>query len=143
MRPLARLHRPRRLASVMLFVWLSAMLASWANACILNAPPERAHAPEYHRWATAEHGADNASKARSPDLALAPCEDFCEMERSVISRAQNTKDVADAGTAVIPQAAHVSWPADAPWRLGQRWYPPALRPPSGPPLTIAFRRLTR
>jgi hypothetical protein len=137
-------HRTRRIASVMLFVWLSAVLTSWANACLVSSPGELAHGAVHHLVAGAAQGTTSASQSPAADHALAACEDFCEMERSVVAQAQTKKGLVDTTfTTLILQAADVSWPAIAIWRNEPRRHWLAHPPSSGPSLTIAFLRLTR
>lgn len=156
MHRLPRLPKPRRIASVMLIVWLSGMFASWAHACLVTAPDAWAraaahHAPPSDHERLDEAAADVAEVANvagnislPPDVALAHCEDFCETERSIIPQGQAPKASADTCAAMTPNATiGIASAGFALRRTGLRWHPLAVPPPPGPPVAIVFLRLTR
>lgn len=148
MRPLMHLHRPRRIASAMLFVWLFAVFASWANACLVQPadPPaagrvQHGHAGEgsAHRGA---HEPSAAHPAPSSDPAQEVCAEFCEAEQSIVAKPQPSKGEGAADPSLFPLAALAGWPAFVPGRLDPRWRPLAAPPPPAAPVAIAFLRLT-
>jgi hypothetical protein len=153
MHRLPRLPKPRRIASVMLIVWLSGMFTSWAHACLVTAPGALAHAAEHHAPPSgherpAEAAADVAEVAGDmslpPNVALALCEDFCETERSIIPQVQAKKASADTCAAMMPNATiGIASAGFALRRTGLRWHPLAVPPPPGPPVAIVLLRLTR
>lgn len=156
MHRLPRLPKPRRIASVMLIVWLSGMFASWAHACLVTAPAAWAHAAAHHAppsgherpgevAADVADVADVAGNMSLPsDMALALCEDFCETERSIIPQIQAKKASIDTAAAMMPDATiGIASAGLALRRTGLRWHPLAVPPPPGPPVAIVFLRLTR
>lgn len=148
MRHLINVHRPRRIASVMLFVWLFAVFASWANACLVQptAQPAAAHGHHGPPAAGADyvnaHEAAAVGAAHDSGPAQELCADFCETEQSIVVKAQPSKGEGAADTALFPPAALASWPAFVPGRLDPQWRPLAAPPPPGQPVAIAFLRLT-
>ncbi len=150
MHRLPRLPKPRRIASVMLIVWLSGMFVSWAHACLVTAPDAWAHAAAHHAPPSGHErpgkvAADVAGNmSLPPDVALALCEDFCETERSIIPQVQAKKASADTCAAMMPNATiGIASAGFALRRTGLRWHPLAVPPPPGPPVAIVFLRLTR
>ena len=148
MRHLMNLHRPRRIASAMLLVWLFAVFASWANACLVQPPAQPAAAQAHHGQtaAGADHGGASEAAvgdaAQGADPAQALCADFCETEHSIVAKSQPSKGEVAADPALFPPTAIAGWPAFVPGRLDPRWRPLAAPPPPGPPVAIAFLRLT-
>ncbi|MCW5664084.1 MAG: hypothetical protein KIT35_09635 [Piscinibacter sp.] len=146
--PLApRRQRPRRIASVMLLVWLFATVASWAHACLVQPSAVMAGVPEHHPHSIAGapavgHVVAPHGTADEPDPARQACASFCESEQNIVAKAQPSKGDGAAVAAVLPPAAFDGWPALAPARAGPRWRPLAAPPPPGPPVAIAFLRLT-
>lgn len=148
MRPLMRLHRPRRLASALLFVWLFAVFASWANACLVRPVAPTAPARGHHglEHAGAAHvdahrpAADDAG--HDPDPAQEVCADFCDTGQSILAKPQPSKGEGAADPVLFAPMPHAAWPVlsagplDLPWRLL------AAPPPPGTPVAIAFLRLT-
>lgn len=138
-------QRTRRIASVMLFVWLFALVASWANACILQ--PGRSgdhHEPSglVAPRAVGHEAAAGAIASHEPDAAQQACASFCDTEQSIVTKAQGAKadGVAEPSAAVAQVVA--AWSAFTPGRAGARWRPLATPPPPRPPVAIAFLRLT-
>jgi hypothetical protein len=133
----------------MLWVWLFAILASWANACILQ-PSAAAENLGWHHERSgfvvqpgAEHeGAEDVSRAHDPDAALEACANFCDAEKSAVAKLQPAKGdgAADAATPVVASLA--SWPAIARGRPEVRWHPIAVPRRATTPVAIAFLRLT-
>jgi hypothetical protein len=152
MRPLIHFHRPRRIASAMLFVWLFAVFASWANACLVQpADPPATHpalARGHHGHAgegSAHRGAHEpsaADPAPGSDPAQEVCAEFCEAEQSIVAKPQPSKGEGAADPSLFPPAALAGWPAFVPGRLDPRWRPLAAPPPPAAPVAIAFLRLT-
>ena len=129
----------------MLFVWLFAVAASWANACILQ--PESPSDHHARSVLVVPHGssheaAADANGAHAPDPVLQACASFCETEQNIVTKAKSTK--ADGAAELSALVAHVvaCWPAFTPDRAEVRWRPLAAPPPPGPPVVIAFLRLT-
>lgn len=134
----------------MLFVWLFATLASWANACPLQPSAATAAPPEYHQriGALAHGGAHHDATAKAgatdePDPARQACASFCETEKSIVAKAQPSKGDVGADAALPLPVVHARWPALTPGRTEPRWRPHAAPPPPGSPVAIAFLRLTR
>jgi hypothetical protein len=148
MRHLLRLHRPRRIASVMLFVWLSAVFVSWANACLVQPSAASADARSQHVQTGVEaghgvaHDAAGAGRAPGSDPTQQVCASFCETEQRIVAKAQPSKSDAGADAVVLPLAAVDGWPALVSGRAEPRWRPLAAPLPPGPPVAIAFLRLT-
>jgi hypothetical protein len=148
MRHLMNLHRLRRIAPVVLFVWLFAVFASWANACLVQPPaqPATAHAHHGKTAAGTDHGdaieSAIANAAHDADPAQALCVDFCETEQSIVAKSQPSKGEGAADPALFSPTALAGWPAFVPGRFDPRWRPVAAAPPQGPPVAIAFLRLT-
>jgi hypothetical protein len=117
------LRQKRHIASALLFVWLFASIASWANACILQ-PSAAVQGPHGH-----------ASDSHDPDPARQACASFCDIEQGVIAKAQPTQ-----GDGAAPPS--VCWPALRPPRAEIHRRALAAPPPTGPPVAIAFLRLT-
>jgi hypothetical protein len=142
-------HRPRRIASAMLFVWLFAVFSSWANACLLQAAaaPVIAHGHQGERGASAGHAnaheAAAGGAAHGSDPAQEVCASFCETEQGLVASPQPPKGEGAAEAALFPPTALASWPAFVAGRVDPRWRPLAAPPPAGPRVAIAFLRLTR
>ena len=141
--------RPRRIAAVLLCIWLFATFASWANACLVQVPAAGAGRSEHHLRIDAgadvreHHAAADAGAQDDHDAGLQSCISFCELEQSNVAKAQPTKADAGADAGMLPPAGLGSWPAQAPDRAEPRWRPRAAPPRPGVPVTIAFLRLTR
>ena len=133
----------------MLFVWLFATFASWANACLVQPSAAAEGRTEHHLGidaganVRAHHAAAGAGAEDDRDAGLQSCISFCELEQSIVAKAQPTKADAGADNGMPPPAALGSWPAQAPDRAEPRWRPRAAPPRPGVPVTIAFLRLTR
>lgn len=150
MRLLHPFSRTRRIASVVLFVWLFATAVSWAHACLPQSSAATAAPPEHHQRidarghraadhdALAEPGATN-----EPDPARQACASFCETEQSIVAKPQPSKGDGGADADLPPPAVREGWPAFTPGRTEPRWRPLAAPPPPGPAVAIAFLRLTR
>ena len=129
----------------MLFVWLFAVAASWANACILQPEGSGEHHLRSGLSVPDGPGSDHdagAGGSHESDPALQACVSFCDTGQSIVAKAQPAKgDSADCPSAVIVQAV-TAWPAFEPGQAQVRWRPLAAAPPPGPPVAIAFLRLT-
>jgi hypothetical protein len=140
----------RHIASAMLWVWLFALVASWANACILQpsgvATDARGHPARSHPAAqhvSVHEGTGNASGPHQPDPAQEACASFCDTERSIVAKVQPAKGDGAADPLALVAPLIAPWPTAAPGRAHARWRPLTAPPPPGPPLVIAFLRLTR
>ena len=111
------LPRPRRTAAAMLFVWLFATFASWANACLVQPSAAAEGRSEHHlridagadvraHRAAADTGAED-----DPDAGLQSCISFCDLEQSIVAKAQPTKADGYADSGMPLPAASSSWPA--------------------------------
>ena len=133
----------------MLFVWLFAITASWANACILrpSAAAEGSHGHHASRDLMAvpggSHGhAGDARHSHEPDPAQEACASFCDIEQSIVAKAQPAKGDGAVQQATLAAQPAVCWPALPLPPAEIRWHPLAAPPPPGPPVAIAFLRLT-
>lgn len=150
MPPLLRLPQIRRIASALLWVWLFATVASWAHACLLRPRAATAALPEHHQPIDARthggagHGAAaEAGATDESDPGRQACASFCETEGSIVAKAQPSKGDGGADAGVPLPGVRESRAAFTPGRTGPRWRPLAAAPPPGPPVAIAFLRLTR
>jgi hypothetical protein len=143
------LARPRRTAAAMLFVWLFATFASWANACLVQPSAAAEGRLEHHQRidadldAQAHHAGPDPGAEDDHDAGLQSCISFCDLEQSIVAKAQPTKADAGADAGMPPPDGLGSWPAQAPDRAEPRCRPRAAPPPPGVPVSIAFLRLTR
>lgn len=132
----------------MLFVWLFAMLASWANACLVQpaAHPATERAHHVHAGAAAAHHDAHGPAAAHPtwesDPAQEVCAEFCEAEQSIVAQPQASKGVGAAEPTPFPPTVPAGWPLFVPGRLEPRWRPLAAPPPLRVHVAIAFLRLT-
>lgn len=131
----------------MLFIWLFALIASWANACMLQ--PSGPAAYEHHQRGSlaADHGsfherAVDASGEPETDPAQEACASFCDTGQSVVAKAQPAKGESSADPSAIVARGFACWPAFTPGQAEVGWHPPAAPTPPGPPVAIAFLRLT-
>lgn len=144
-----RLRQPRRIAATMLIVWLFATFASWANACLVQPSAVAANPLEHHRrlGPGAYSGGDHHAAAQTrgtddPDPARQACASFCETEQSIVAKAQPSKGDIGSDAAMPPPATSGGRPALTAGRTEPRWRRLAAPPPPGPPVAIAFLRLT-
>jgi hypothetical protein len=148
MRPLIRLHQPRRIASALLFVWLFAVFASWANACLVRPVVQAARAGGQHGLAHAASSHADAhlpaahGASHDPDPAQEVCADFCDTGQSVVANPQPSKGDGTAEPVLFPPPTHAAWPAFSAGPHDRPWRPLAAPPPPGLPVAIAFLRLT-
>lgn len=138
-------QQTRHIASVMLFVWLFAVAVSWANACILK--PESSSDHHARGGFVAPHGSSDEAAAgangtHEPDSALQACASFCETEQNIVTKAQSAKTDGAAELPALVAQVFACWPAFTPGRAEVRWRPLVAPPPPGPPVAIAFLRLT-
>ena len=147
MRRLMHLRQPRRVASAMLFVWLFAAFASWANACLVQPADRAATARGHHApagaGALAPHVPAEAGAAQGSDPAQEVCAEVCAGGQSLVATPQSAKGEGAADATLWPATAVVAWPAFTAGRSVPRWRPLAAPPPPGPSVVIAFLRLTR
>ncbi len=129
----------------MLFVWLFAVATSWAHACVLQ--PERPSDHHARGDFVTPHGLSHEAAADGngtleTDPALQACASFCDTEQNIVTKAQSTKTDGAAELPALVAQVFVCWPAFTPGRAEVRWRPLAAPPPPGPPVAIAFLRLT-
>jgi hypothetical protein len=130
----------------MLFAWLFALSASWANACVL----QPGFSGDHHELGrvVAPHGGPTheinagADESHESDPALQACVSFCDTEQNIVTKAQPTKGDGSAEPSTVVVQVVASWPAFAPGHAEFRWRPLAAPSPPGPPVAIAFLRLT-
>ena len=134
---------------MLLIVWLFALIASWAHACILQPWGTAAGSREHHehiglvaRHDSSHEGAAEARGTHEPDAAQKACASFCETEWNIVAKAQPVKRDGVADPFALVAQANTCWPAFSPGRAEIRWRPPSAPPPPGPPVAIAFPRLT-
>lgn len=135
-------RRPRTTASIaktLLFVWLFAIVASWANACLLESRADHLRGATDHVAATTT-GAAHVPEADHPDdPGRAACLDLCDDEQSAVPK------VATPG---VPDLMATPMVATLPWSLAAveagfpRERPLAAAPPPQRPVAIRFLRLT-
>jgi hypothetical protein len=143
-------HQTRRIATVMLFVWLFAVVASWAHACILQPERSREHhvrsglvaPPGLSHDANVDAGGSHLPDSHLPDPAQQACASFCDTEQSIVTKAQPAKGDGCAEPSALVALDVACWPAFTRGRAEVRWRPLAAPPPPGPPVAIAFLRLT-
>jgi len=138
-------QQTRHITSVMLFVWLFAVATSWAHACVLQ--PERPSDHHARGDFVTPHGLSHEAAADGngtleTDPALQACASFCDTEQNIVTKAQSTKTDGAAELPALVAQVFVCWPAFTPGRAEVRWRPLAAPPPPGPPVAIAFLRLT-
>lgn len=133
----------------MLLVWMSALVASWVHACILQPDGAGAAAHEHPGRGNlaAHHGpihpaAGDVDGTHEPDPARDICASFCDAEQHVVATAQPAKFDGAADPVVLVALALACWPAFKPGRAEVRWRARAAPPPAGPSLAITFLRLT-
>ncbi len=135
-------RRPKttaRVATTMLFVWLFAIAASWANACALAPHGGRAHSAASHSEVIAIGAGHASDDADHGDPGRAACLDLCDDEQSTIPK---------TGTIVVPDLVATPMIASALWSLAviettfPRERPLAAAPPPERPVAIRFLRLT-
>ena len=135
-------RRPRttaRVATTMLLVWLFAIVASWANACVLEPRSGRAHPAADHAEVLAMGTGHASSDDDHGDPGRTACLDLCDDEQSTIPK---------AGTVSVPDLVATPMIASAQWSLAvigatsPRERPLAAAPPPERPVAIRFLRLT-
>ena len=128
----------------MLFVWLFAIAAGWANACLVQARP----ASHGHEGAPGSSGRLALLVSAAGDATVHPgdhgaaadaCLSFCDSEQGAIPKLKlpvlEDPDVEHAAPAWMALA----WSVERrPARAGR----PAAQPPPDPPVAIRFLRLT-
>ena len=148
MPPLMNFQRPRRIAAVLLFVWLFSVAASWANACLVQPVIDPASAHGHHGWVSAGATAADAQRSASggaahePDPAQTLCAEFCGAGQQLVAKPQPTKGDGAVDAQLHPPTALLAWPAFAPTPLELPWRPLAAPLPPGPCAAIVFLRLT-
>lgn len=135
-------RRPRttaKVAKALLFVWLFAIVASWANACLLESRGDHVRGAPAHA-ATLTTGTAHASGDDHPDdPGRAACLDLCDDEQSTIPK---------YGTSIVPGLMAAPMIASTLWSLAiiessfPRERPLAAAPPPERPVAIRFLRLT-
>lgn len=136
-------QQTRHIASAMLFVWLFVVAASSAHACMVQPGGPIDHHARGVVVVSLDSGHEaDANGTHGPDLALQACASFCETGQNTVTKVESTK-ADDAGElpGLVAQV-FVCWPAFTPGWTEVRWRPLAAPPPPGPPVVIAFLRLT-
>lgn len=135
-------HRPRttaRVASTLLLIWLLAVVASWANACVLD--PIAGHANQAAESAGLLHeAAPHASGGEHHgDAGHAACLERCDGERRVIPK---TSAAAVPDLVAVPLFAIVQWSPVVQAASPMHKAAPTAAPPPERPVAIHFSRLT-
>lgn len=129
----------------MLVAWLFAVAASLANACILQ--PERSGDHDERSGLVMPHGPGHGSGtgaggSHDSDPALQVCVSFCDAEQNIVTKVQPAKGDSSHEPSSGAGQVVANWPAFTPGHAEIRWRPLAAPPPPGPPVAIAFLRLT-
>lgn len=128
----------------MLLVWLFAIAAGWANACLLQSRPashDHAGSPGSSGGLAALVSAAAEPTVRPDDNGAAAdaCLSFCDSEQGAIPKLKppglEDPDVSHAAPLWMSQ------PWSAEWRPAPVRHP-AAQPPPDPPVAIRFLRLT-
>lgn len=128
----------------LLFVWLFALAAGWANACVLQARSDAHNGPLGHDAGTVARPHLSAPVALATidpgGPAAEACLSLCEGERNAIPKLKLVGP-SDLGLhQAVLAAPWLPWSVD-PAPVRARAF--AMPPPPGPPVAIRFLRLTR
>ncbi len=142
MRTFLSARTTRAIAWMVLGVWLFALAAGMANACLLESPEPHHHASGYEHGNGHSHGGHEGAHEKheegSQDLSKAPCLKLCgEVNQSAI---QKTPTFA-FDLIGLPSPSYAAWePAPA---LALRAIPlrSPQQAPSQPPAWLLFARL--
>ena len=128
-----------RVAKILLFVWLFAIAASWANACLLESRGDHARGAPAHAALLAAGAAHSPSADHPDDPGRSACLDLCNDEQSTIPK-YGTSSVTDLMT--TPMIASTLWSLAVIESSIRREHPLAAAPPPERPVAIRFLRLT-
>lgn len=132
----------------MLFVWLFAVFASWANACLVQPAGQSATVRGHHKLADAGAAQGDAhivaagGTTHDSDPAKELCADICDTGQSIVAKPQPSKGEGPADPSLFLAIAPAAWSAFVPGQLDPHWRPLAAPPPPRLRLAIAFLRLT-
>lgn len=135
-------RRPRtaaNIAKMLLFVWLFAIVASWANACLLAPRGDHAGAASGHAAVLATGTADTSDHDHGRDPGRAACQDLCDETQGAIPKHANSSD---SGPMAAPMIACALWSLSVFGSSLPRERPPAAAPPPERPVAIRLLRLT-
>lgn len=135
-------RRPRTTASIakmLLFVWLFAILASGANACLLAPRGDHAGAVSAHAAVLATGTADTPDDGHGDDPGRAACQDLCDEAQGAIPKYASSGDL---GPMAAPMIAGALWPLSVFGGTPLRERPFAAALPPERPVAIRFLRLT-
>jgi hypothetical protein len=129
----------------MLLGWLFALAASWANACVPQ--PERSgHHPQRSGFVAPQGAGHEAAAGAGGVLQLDPaqlaCASFCDTDLTIATKGQTAKGDGASQPMQWVASVNASWLVFMPARAEVRWRPRAASLPPGPPVAIAFLRLT-
>ncbi len=133
-----RLSTAARVAKTMLFVWLFAIVASWANACMLESGGESARGTPAHAAALSAGNAYTHGDSHPEDPGRMACLDLCDEEQNTIPK-YGTSEVSGQMAAAMIESPFWS---RAIFESGfPRQRPLAAAPPPQRPVYIRFLRL--
>jgi len=135
-------RRPRTRASIakmLLFVWLFAIVASWANACLLAPRGDHAGAVSEHAAALATGTADTSDGDHRDDPGRVACQDLCDETQGAIPKYASSGDL---GPMAAPMIAGALWSLSVFGGNLPRERPLAAAPPPERPVAIRFLRIT-
>ncbi len=135
-------RRPRttaRVARLLLFIWPFAIVATWANACLLETRGDHARETLARVAAVASSAADAASDADHGDTDLAACLDRCDDGQRGIPK-NTVTSAPDLVATTMMACAPWSFAAIEPTVLHEHRL--AVAPPPERPVAIRFLRLT-
>ncbi len=127
---------------MMVFVWMFALMTSFANACILGGG---APAKSFGHPHIAAGGSDvgivgvGSHHDHEHGATKAACKSFCDREQGTILKSDASLGP-DIDSAPLPQAD--PWPAPSTRAATSVSIAACREPPPGPPVTIRFPRLT-
>jgi hypothetical protein len=145
MNPLPNQRSRRRTAFAMLALWLFALSAAWAHACLLQQRGTHAHGASNsatdvvvlagHIGADSAHDDEGSGAGPADKACLKACDDGTQAVVKLPS-SFDPADVAMAPPVATIWVSQVAALAPAPWELG------AAAPPGvGPPLRTRYSRL--
>lgn len=142
MRLFSNSRAKRNTALAMLLVWLFALAAGVANACLLEPPGPHGHGAKTLTSGAvpaAPHGGVAAVHDNEPELSKAPCVKFCDGGSQSPVKHQTTLDPSDPSPALL---VAVIWTAPVPVLSAQRRMAGLQPATSGLPMRLRYSRLT-
>ncbi|MBB2487475.1 hypothetical protein H5407_19750 [Mitsuaria sp. WAJ17] len=143
----------RRLAAVMLFVWLFALVSGMANACALGdssaalalgQPVSPHHDDPTPLHGHHDHGDDESaveSNAPEPQDHDAACQKFCDDERATVSFIAKNLGSPGSLLPVLVQFTTLAWTPEV-VKIAEALPADVPRCVTGPPIPIRLLRLT-